>query len=275
MGEELAAGPEQRARSLQEFLRTRVFGRKTCWHLQVGSTNDLAARLAAEGAPEGTLVVADQQEMGRGRGGRQWYSPPGLGLYFSLVLRPREYARIVPLQTFLTAVALTEVIRARCRLAATIRWPNDVFIEGRKVAGILAEARMLGSGIRNLVVGVGWNLRHRAADFPDDLRGRATSLAAAGMEEVNSIPLLAYLLEVWENWYERFSKEGADSLLEAWRRYSPESTGHWVRVADGKRILTGKTRGVDSEGALLVEGDDGCVNRIRFGEVQSMLEVRS
>lgn len=275
MGDRLATDPEQQAKSLREFLRTRSFGRQTYWHLRVDSTNDLAARLAAEGAPEGTLVVAEQQERGRGRGGRQWFSPPGLGLYFSLILRPREHARMVPLQTFLTAVALTEVIRVRCCLTATIRWPNDVLVGGRKVAGILAEGRMHAGGIRNLVVGVGWNLRHRASDFPDDLRERATSLAASGMDEVNSIPLLAYLLEVWEDWYERFSMEGTDFLLEAWRRYSPESSGHWVRVTDGKRILTGKTCGVDSEGALLVEEDGGFVNRVRFGEVQSMLEVRS
>lgn len=264
-----------RAKGLREFLRTRRFGHQLHWFDRVDSTNDLATGLAADGAPEGTVVIADAQDRGRGRGQHHWFSPPELGLYLSLVLRPSDGVRNLPLQTFLAAVALTEVLRGRHRLQAEIRWPNDILIGGRKTAGILAEGRSRADGVRDLVVGVGINLRHRSEDFPPELRNVATSLAAAGATDPEPVRLLAFFLEAWEGWYERFERDGPGPLLKAWSACSPESDGARVKARDGDEIRIGWTRGVDRDGALLVEDDRGEITAIRFGEIRALLEVAS
>lgn len=260
---------------LNRILSTKRFGRKVFWHRSLGSTNDEAARLAGQGEAEGTLVVAEEQTMGRGRERRTWHSPPFLGWYFSLILRPPGPAHETPLQTFVVAVALTEVIRDRCGLPATIRWPNDILIRGRKTAGILAEVRTSNEAGRGLVIGVGWNLNHRREDFPEELRDRATSLLAEGGRKVSRLPLLAALLEKWEIGYAGYFRAGPESLLNSWKEYSPESTGAWIRLDDGKTIHTGRTRGIGPDGALLLEGAKGKVTSFRFGEVRRLLEVRS
>lgn len=275
MGNGLTESSAEPARALGEFLRTRRFGRELHWFKRVDSTNDLASDLASRGSPEGTVVIAAEQTEGRGRGRRRWFSPPGLGIYLSVVLRPRAGIRHLPLHTFLAAVALTEVLRDRLGLPAEIRWPNDLLIRGRKAAGILAEGRSGTEGVRDLVVGVGINLRHRREDFPGELRDQATSLAAEGAADPEPVRLLAFLLEAWEAWYGRFESDGPGPLLAAWSRYSPESNGAWVRVRDGAEVRTGRTRGVDADGALLVEDHQGRVAPVRFGDVRAGLEVRS
>jgi BirA family biotin operon repressor/biotin-[acetyl-CoA-carboxylase] ligase len=271
----MTSGCEDRARALREFLRTRRFGRHLHWYERVASTNDLAAVLAADGAPEGTLVVAEAQDRGRGRGPRHWFSPPGLGIYLSLVLRPRTRVRQLPLHTFLAATALTEVLRDQLRLPAEIRWPNDILVGGRKAAGILAEGRSQSDGIRELIIGVGINLHHRQDDFPSELRDHATSLAAAGAAVSEPVRVLAFLLEAWEKWYEKFEREGPQPLLKAWSGFSPESNGARVKVRDGEEIRTGRSRGVDADGALLIEDERGVVSAVRFGEIRAILEVGS
>ncbi|MBI4161124.1 MAG: biotin--[acetyl-CoA-carboxylase] ligase [Acidobacteria bacterium] len=273
MGGGVGLSPARRRDLLRQFLRTRRFGREVHWFPRIGSTNDHAARLAAAGEPEGSLVVAETQSRGRGRGRRQWFSPPGLGLYLSLILRPEEPGRAVPLHTLVAAVALAGVIRRRFRLPATIRWPNDVLIRRRKVGGILAEARSQSGAVRDLVVGVGCNLGQRRIDFPAGLRDRATSLAAEGAGSVEPVRLLAFLLEAWEDRYDRFRREGAGPLLREFLALSPESDGAWVKVRDGDATRTGRTRGIGGDGALLVEEAGGRIRPVRFGEVRALLEV--
>ncbi len=169
---------------LAPLLSTRELGRTIHHHESLGSTNEVAFRLAQDGAEHGEVVVAEQQTAGKGRRGRVWVSPPGLNLYFSAILRPELPPQRAPELTLVAAVALAEALR-EFGTEAAIKWPNDVQIEGRKVAGILTELSAEPERVHFVVVGVGVNLNSQAGHFPEELREVATSLALAKGERVS------------------------------------------------------------------------------------------
>jgi BirA family biotin operon repressor/biotin-[acetyl-CoA-carboxylase] ligase len=207
------------------------------------STNTRARELAAAGAPHGTLVTADEQTAGRGRQGRTWVAPPGDAVLMSLVLRDFD-----PLLPLAAAVAVAEAVGSR----AQIKWPNDVWIEGRKVSGILIEGRPQEGWA---VLGIGVNVRTR--EFPDELREIATSLALARIETTRE-EVLAALVQRLDRWL----AAPADEVLAAWSERDA-LRGHDVRWADGE----GTAAGVDEGGALVVELDDGTTTVLDAGEV--------
>jgi BirA family transcriptional regulator, biotin operon repressor / biotin---[acetyl-CoA-carboxylase] ligase len=202
------------------------------WRL-TDSTNERAKALAEEGAPHGALVTADEQTAGRGRQGRAWTSPPRSAVLMSLVVR--EPTEVLPL---LAAVAICDALPVEC----AIKWPNDVWVDRRKLAGILVEGRPQQGWA---VLGVGLNVS--AVEFPEELRDSATSLRLAGIEaEVET--MLAALLFSFDRWLR--APEAA--VLDAWRRRDA-IRGERVRWASGDGIAAG----IDDSGALLVETDDG------------------
>jgi BirA family biotin operon repressor/biotin-[acetyl-CoA-carboxylase] ligase len=208
------------------------------------STNDVARELAIGGAPHGTLVTAGSQTAGRGRQGRAWTMPPGAGLLMSLVLSGRD-----PLLPLAAAVA---VVRACDEPGSTIKWPNDVLLHGRKIAGILAEARPPGNWV---VLGIGINVAVDATALPDALRERAGTL---GRSPGAVAPLLSRLLSELE---QALALPAAE-LLAAWRSFDALA-GRPVRWADGE----GVARGVDDEGRLVVELADRSRTALDAGEV--------
>lgn len=244
----------------------RRLGHPLTHRAEVDSTNALARSLAESGATDGSLVVADRQTAGRGRRGRTWSSPEGGNVYLSLVLRPNLSADHAFEFTLLTAVALSEALE-KCGASSAIKWPNDVEVDGRKVAGILSELATNPDGtIRYVILGVGVNVNVPPDALPDDVRARATSLQSALGHTVPPQQVIEALLDRLEHWLYRHATEGFAPILETWRHRS-STLGSFVRAQVDGRAIDGVAQDVDETGALLVSQADGTVERIVAGEV--------
>lgn len=235
------------------------------------STNTEAARQAALGAAEGLCVVAREQTAGRGRRERAWLSPKDAGLYLSLVLRPSFEARRWPLLTLAAALAVREALDASCGLAADIKWPNDLLAGGRKVCGILAETAEGARG-RAVVLGVGVNLTSEA--FPAEMLAAATSVEEQTGRKVEAERLLAALLAALATRYETLhAADGAETIVREWEARSSYAHNRRVRVALAAETFEGFTRGLEPDGSLRVETDDGQLETIRAGDVTAVRGV--
>ena len=228
------------------------------------STNDLAKELGSRGAPEGTVVVAETQTRGRGRLGREWESPPGVGLYVSVVLRPMLPPMELPQITLTTAVAVVRAVRRVTGLAPGIKWPNDLILSGKKLGGILTEMESESDRIRYLVVGLGLNVNN--PEFPPGLKDLATSLALEAGRPFSRVNLLQAWLEEFEGLYERFLHQGFPEILEAWKRHTV-TLGKKVTVRQGPREIQGQAEDVAPDGALLIRVANGEVLRVTSGEI--------
>jgi len=278
----LSPGPQPRppdAGRLAALLGGRPFVTRLIVLDEVDSTNDELRRRAAAGAEEGTVVVAGRQSAGRGRRGRAWHSAPGLGLYMSVLLRPGRTMRDATRWTVAAALAACGACRGNGADAAVVKWPNDVLSDGRKLGGILAETRSSGGRPLDLVLGIGLNVNHRESDFPDDLRGCATSLhLAAGRGILELEPLAATLLRGLEESSARLGCGAWEAVAADWESLAPDARGRRVRVApeggaDGHdEPFEGLTRGLGDDGALLVERTDGRVVPVRLAETVTVLE---
>jgi BirA family biotin operon repressor/biotin-[acetyl-CoA-carboxylase] ligase len=227
---------------------------------RVDSTQAVALALAADGATDGTVVVADSQAAGRGRRGRAWVDEPGASLLASIVLRPRlEPSRLAGL-SLAAGVAVAEALMRATGLAPRLKWPNDVLVDGRKIAGILLESRLTGSGPLTAILGVGVNLGQRV--FPADLATRATSVRLASGRLVDREVVLAALLDALAEWRRRLEHRGFAPVRARWRELS-DTLGRTVTV-DG---VTGRAVDIDSDGALVVHDSGGRRYRVVAGDV--------
>lgn len=227
-------------------------GTPLTWLAEVGSTNDEANRMAAKGAPHGALVVADMQRAGRGRTGRTWHSPAGCNLYFSLLLRPdRPVGELAPI-TLVAGLAVADgVAKFVSPHEVHLKWPNDVLLSGRKVAGILVEASTTGQQASHLIVGVGINVLQRT--FDADIEATATSMAQHSSTSLVRSEVLLAVLEHLTRHTEQFARDGFVGLLDAVRRRDA-TAGREVRGAAG----VGTAEGIEPDGRLRV--------RLRRGE---------
>jgi len=248
-------------------LRSKYLGRRIVFESEVDSTNRLARDLAIQGAVEGTLVVAESQSGGRGRKGRNWFSPPGEGIYASLVLRPRFQPAEAPKMTLLAGVALAETLIRIVPSRVTIKWPNDVLLGGRKIAGILIEISTDIDAIDYMVVGVGINVNTPPGRFPAELRGRATSLAAQIGHAAPRAEILGAFLDCFERYYDLIGKEGFAPVIRRWRELS-DMVGRLVRVHAFDRSLEGTIAGIDDDGVLLIKTADADIQRVIAGDVE-------
>ena len=235
------------------------------YHLEIAeSTNDMAKVLGSQGAAEGTLIVAETQTAGRGRLGRSWLSPPGLGIYVSLLLRPPLPPNELPQITLSTAVSVVRALTRAVGVTPGIKWPNDLILKGKKLGGILTEMETESDQIRYLVVGMGLNVNN--PDFSPELGGRATSLLK---EEGRSFPRLTILkawLEEFEALYLQFLARGFPEILEEWKQHSV-TLGKYVAVRQGPRQIEGLAREVAADGALVLETTRGEEIRVTSGEI--------
>lgn len=227
------------------------------WHASLPSTMDVAAALAAEGAAHGVVVAAEEQTKGRGRRGSTWVSPPGAGLYFSFIARPQ--LPVPSLLTLAAGVAVREGIAAASGLAPDLKWPNDLLVGRRKLAGILAEGLAIGTRGEAIVIGVGVNVQPAA--YPREVAARATSIEGELGRAVDRDALLASILDALARRLAALDETPGD-ILQAWRAASPSATGTRVEW-DGR---SGLTSGIDDTGALLVTTAAG-VERIIAGEL--------
>jgi BirA family transcriptional regulator, biotin operon repressor / biotin---[acetyl-CoA-carboxylase] ligase len=239
------------------------------------STNDIAARLADLGAQEGTTVVAEGQTAGRGRQGRSWFSPPGAGLYVSIVLRPGivdagvaggpSGASVLSLLTLASGVAAAEGVRTSTGLPVEIKWPNDLVIGRRKLAGILAEAPANDPALQYVVLGIGINLRPAA--YPPELADVATSIAAETDRPVDRALVLAETLAALALRYGDLRERRFDAILTAWRTLSPLVRSSLVEWDAPGGVMRGRTQDIDENGALVVRVGRR-VQRLNAGEVR-------
>lgn len=249
--------------------RARPFGRRIYWLESTASTNDVAARLAESGAEEGTTVVAETQTAGRGRHGRVWFSPTGAGLYVSVIVRPprsiSDDEAPAALLTLASGVAIAQAVRASTGLPAEIKWPNDIVIAGRKLAGILAEAALQAGSPQFVVLGFGVNLQPAA--YPPDLASRVTSIDAETTRPADRAVVLAEILAALGERYADLRDGRFDAILTAWRQLAGSLPGARVEWDSPAGTVRGRAQDIDRQGALLVQVD-GKVERIVAGEVR-------
>src|SRR5882762_6703984 len=217
------------------------------------STNIEAAGLAAEGAAEGICVMAGEQTAGRGRLQRQWVSPKGAGLYFSIIFRPQFEQTSWPLLTLMAAVAVHDALLEACALETDIKWPNDILVNEKKLCGILAETVETPLG-RAVVVGIGINLTK--GSFPPELKTIATDVESAAGKKPELEIVLDALVRALTSGYELLNQaDGPENIMHEWCSRSSYSEGKWIRVVtgDGTETVAGTTRGLERDGALRVE----------------------
>lgn len=234
---------------------------------EVGSTNDLALALAEAGRAEGTSVLADQQHKGRGRRGHTWHSPPGAGLYLSVIVRPRVVDASVALVTLAAGIAMAEAVTRTTALPVELKWPNDLVIgrPWRKLGGVLTEASIHGGKLEGIVIGIGLNLQ--PASYPPELSDRATSLETELGRPVSRGDVLVALLQHLQQAMRLLESRNDGAVASAWRRFGRRSIdGAIVRWVSDGREKRGRTRDVDDAGALIVEVD-GVQERVVAGEL--------
>lgn len=242
----------------------------------VASTNDIAARLVSEGAPDLTLVVAGQQTAGKGRAGRKWFSPPGASIALSLALRPQQNLAdsqdinsLLLRYTALSALAVCDALRSLYQLSAEIKWPNDVLLKKRKVCGVLAEAHWLGNQLEAIILGIGINVFPQAIPPKKDLQFPATCIQEHVKQEISRIALLSQVIGGLIFWRSHIQ---SPTFMRSWEELlafrhqrvkvvnqTPEKT---------EQIITGKIVGLDSEGRLVLDDSTGTRFLVQFGELQ-------
>ncbi|MBI5016318.1 MAG: biotin--[acetyl-CoA-carboxylase] ligase [Deltaproteobacteria bacterium] len=269
-GYRLGPGPRGlRPGEIAATLHTLTLGHPVRHLARVDSTNREVERWALEGAPEGALVVAEIQEAGRGRLGRAWQGLPGRSLLASLLLRPPVPPAEAPLLTYAAALALAEALSYWVKPESIeIKWPNDVLLGGGKVAGILLEMRSEAQVVEHVILGVGVNVEGRAEDLPEELRDRATTVAAWATLKVDRLGVLCRFLEVFEGAYRAFLAGGFEALRPRWNVWF-RMTGRTVRVQTPAGVQEGIALGLGPGGALLLGASDGAVVPIYAGDLDT------
>ncbi|MDD4802871.1 MAG: biotin--[acetyl-CoA-carboxylase] ligase [Syntrophomonas sp.] len=248
-------------------LTTKVLGRKDYFYYQqIDSTNNQARHLAAQGYPEGTLVIAEMQTEGRGRRGRTWYSPSGQGIYLSVILRPALPLKDISRVSLVTAVAVAETIKTEYNVSPCIKWPNDILINNRKIAGILSEAVTDMDGIEYIVAGIGLNINNSVQDFPSDFPIAATSARAEFDRYASRIQVLQTLLQHLEEHYFNLLNGCFAPTLERFKDMSMV-IGQKLRLDTINGFITGQAIDIDENGFLLVCDHSGSIHTIMSGEI--------
>jgi len=212
------------------------------------------------------VVAADAQSAGRGRLGRQWVSPGGLNLYFSIILRPGLSARDIPLVTLMCAVEAAGALKATASAEVKLKWPNDLLLEGRKLGGILVESHMKGARVEFAVAGIGININSRKEDFPAEVRGIATSLFISSSRKHPRAPILKSVAESVIKGAGALERDGAAEMLSMWKIMNA-TLGRRVRAGDPGHEHEGQAVDLDEGGMLLVQKDSGEVVKIISGDV--------
>lgn len=249
-------------------LKTERFGKHVKYYDEVDSTQAVASKLIAEGAPEGTLVLAELQTAGRGRMGRQWHSPKGKGLWMSMILKPTEIPlSFTPQLTLLVAVALCRAIRITVPVEAGIKWPNDLLINGRKVGGILLESSAENETLQHIIAGVGIGVNLEPEDYPPSLRDIATSLALEAGHRIDRVELLCRFLLEWEQLYALYQDQGFAPIKLLWEALSV-SLHRPIRCQTAQGPVDGYAEGIDELGALELRMPDGKIRKMYSGDVE-------
>jgi len=245
---------------------TRVIGRDIRVFEETTSTNDVVERLARDGVREGVVVFAEKQTRGRGRLGRKWISPARKGLWLSVLLRPALSPQAATQLTVMAATALLRTIRRMTPLRPAIKWPNDILISGKKVAGVLTELSAELDRINHIVLGIGIDVNLSASDLPPDLREIATSLKIETGTEFRRADLAAELLQQLDRDYHLICRGEFSKICDEWQE-NCVTLGQRVKIRIGARIIAGHAEALDDNGALLLRTEHGHLERIMGGDI--------
>jgi BirA family transcriptional regulator, biotin operon repressor / biotin---[acetyl-CoA-carboxylase] ligase len=254
---------------LKQRLKGSLFGKHIFHFLRTDSTNRVAMELGSAEEPEGTVVLAEEQTAGRGRAGRSWHSERGMGIYVTLLLRPKISPVQAPLLTMMAGLSARAAIQAQAALTVDLKWPNDLLLDGKKLGGILTEMYAEPSQVRFVIVGIGINVNQEK--FPSELVSLATSLRVQTGRAQSRMELLVRLLREFENDYNRFLREGAASVTQRFETVSSYARGKRVNVSNGSENYSGVTAGLSPEGLLRVEREGGSIVTVIAGDVREAL----
>ena len=252
---------------IREGLGTKLFGRKNIVYFKETDSTNLRARdLAVSGAPEGTLVISEEQTSGKGRRGRSWFSPSGKGIYTSLILRPAIPPSGAPMIVLMTSIAVAETLFQQTQLEPTIKWPNDILVNGKKIAGILIEIGTEMDAVNHVVVGLGLNVNIPYTCFPDEIRNDSTSVLIETGKSIPRINLICGYLKRCEEYYNMFTNGQFEEITNRWKTFS-NIAGKQITVdLPGKRYA-GQVSHIDNDGVLVIKNSNGEVHRIFSGDI--------
>lgn len=247
-------------------LRTSFIGRNIIHYETVDSTQIEAKKFARNQAPEGTLVIAEEQTQGRGRMAREWHSSKKKGIWMSLIIRPKLPLEKAPQFTLLTAIAVAKAIEEVTQLRPEIKWPNDILLDGKKVTGILTEVQGEPDHINYLVIGIGINVNHTQDDFPEDVRDIATSLSIQANNSVSRVALIQSIMHYFEEYYQLYVEQGFVPLKPIWEKYAI-SIGKEIIARTVSGNIYGKAIGITDEGVLKLADDQGNIQLIYSADI--------
>jgi BirA family biotin operon repressor/biotin-[acetyl-CoA-carboxylase] ligase len=242
-----------------------IIGREILFFETVNSTNTKALELA-EKAPEGTVVLADSQNKGRGRLGRTWISPPGVNIYMSVILKPKIRTKDSSLITIMSAVACATALKNTTGLRITTKWPNDLMLNNKKVGGILTELKSQKQTITSAIVGIGINVNADIHAFPEEVDQTATSLQNEAGVAYQREPMVADILNEMDRWYKTLITLEKEAILRAWEHID-STIGRQVMIVTPHETLTGTAESIDNEGMLMVRLPSGDSKRINSGDL--------
>lgn len=260
------------ASSILNSLETSFIGRPLYFHSNIDSTNNAAHDLALKGAKEGTAVAADCQTKGKGRFRRRWESPEGVNIYTSIILRPDIHPQTAPKITLMAAVAVAETISkflnngSGCKPEPAVKWPNDILLNSKKVAGILTEMNSEMDKINFIVLGMGININMTKDMLPKELRHIATSLKEETGRDISRIDFISTLFLNIEKWYKTFLKDGFTTVHQAWKGYF-NMAGKMVKIREMDREIEGIALTIDEDGLLVVREKSGKIVKIVSGDI--------
>lgn len=266
-GYRLLGGPDlMLASEVEKGLECKWLGSPLVCLDEIDSTNARARRLAEAGGAAGTVVIADRQSAGRGRLGRRWESPSAVNLYCSILLRPQIPVQQAPQLTFLSAVAVVETLNQLYKLSARVKWPNDILVDGKKIAGLLNEMSAETEQIHFVILGIGVNLNMSAEQFPEELNYPATSVLLETGAKVDRVVFVRTFLQRMDSCYGEFLAEGFVPIRRRWEALC-DLMNMCVQIDKG---MVGTVVGLDSDGALRLQLDDGRVERVMAGDVRPL-----
>ena len=248
-------------------LKTKFLGQVIHYEESVDSTQKIAQRLAYEDVPEGTVVIAEEQLLGRGRMERKWHSPKYTGIWMSLILRPKIQIAKAPQLTLITAVAVVQAIEELTGLLPEIKWPNDILIRGKKVTGILTELQAESDRISSIIIGIGMNVNQSKTDFPEELQNIATSLAIGKGEKISRAALIRLVLTNLERLYLLYLEKGFAPVKLLWESYAI-SIGKNIIARTFTGSIHGKATGITEDGVLMIEDSMGKTHFVYSADIE-------
>jgi BirA family biotin operon repressor/biotin-[acetyl-CoA-carboxylase] ligase len=260
--------------TLKNKLAGKLIGHQVYFFSEIDSTNNEAHRLGVDGAPEGTVVIADSQTKGKGRLQRAWHSPAGMNIYTSIILRPDLKPDHAPQISILAGVSVAEIMDNFCPGMVNLKWPNDVLLQGKKVCGILAQMKTSANRVDFIILGIGINVNIDYNQLSQDIKNTATSLTIETGRKISRQELIIGLYENLAKWYKKLMEGGFGAVKEKWLSMAP-MIGQRVQIMSENEVISGKALGIDEQGALLLLTAEDRKIKISAGDATILKETQN